>query len=116
MTQQNQWPSDLALAVISALPKLDAPEMAIRVLFETMYFASMRTEEGSAIAFHIVYLDPENPDPKPPKRILQDRWTHVPFGDRLPFRQLLSSLMLPTLVHRLSLYITIKVEICLFGD
>ncbi len=81
MTRQNQWPSDLASAVISALPKLDAPEMAIRVLFETMYFASMRTEEGSAIAFHIVYLDPENPDPKPPKRIIQDRWTHVPFGD-----------------------------------
>ena len=81
----NQWPTDLATAVLSSLPDQAAPEVAIRALFETMYFASLRTEEGVPIVFHIVYLNPENPDPKPPKRILQDRWTFVALQERLPF-------------------------------
>jgi tetratricopeptide (TPR) repeat protein len=50
-----------------------------------MYFASLTTEEGQGIAFHIAYIDPDNPDPSPPMRIRDDRWGFVGLGERLPF-------------------------------
>jgi hypothetical protein len=52
-------------------------------LFRIAYAASMATEEGQPITFEITWIDPENPDPDPPKRILADRWTTVPFTSRL---------------------------------
>jgi hypothetical protein len=33
----------------------------------------------------VVYLNPGNPDPNPPERIVQDRWTSVSLSQRLPF-------------------------------
>jgi len=42
-----------------------------------MYFASLKTEESKPVLFHIVYLDPEKPDPKPPKTLVHDRWRCV---------------------------------------
>ncbi len=60
-------------------------EHTLQRLFETMYFASLRTEEGHSIAFHIVYMNPEDPDPSPPERIVQDRWSYVVLECRVPF-------------------------------
>ena len=65
-------------AVHAQLRRQDQPLPSVEGLnrlFETMYFASMRTEEGHSIKFHIVYLDPENPDPFPPKRLRRVRWS-----------------------------------------
>jgi len=80
----NQSPRDLATTLCSELGrrKVDAPTVEVATaLFETMYFASLKTEESQAITFHIVYLDPENPDPKPPRRLTKDRWKYVRFDE-----------------------------------
>lgn len=45
----------------------------------------MRTEESQPITFHITYLNPDNPDPNPPRRIVKDRWQCVRLGERIPF-------------------------------
>jgi hypothetical protein len=80
------WPSDLADAVSAELNgERKPPGEVLRLLFQTMWFASLRTEEGSPIAFHVVYIDPDDPDPRPPVRIVQDRWAYVPLGQHLPF-------------------------------
>lgn len=80
VSRRNHSPTDLAGAVCSELkrrkahcPKLEVLEQ----LFGCMYFASLRTEESASIRVHIVYLDPRNPDPEPPMRILNDRWSFV---------------------------------------
>ena len=80
-------PSDLAEAVLSALDRSATrpPAGAIHRLFEVMYFSSLRTEEGQHVAFHLVYLDPESPDPRPPKRIRRDRWRCARLTERVPF-------------------------------
>lgn len=54
-------------------------------LLETMYAASLKTEEGEGIAFHIAFLDPSSPDPDPPPRVRSNRWKPVELGQRVPF-------------------------------
>ena len=79
-------PKDIAKSVCLELSRRGSacPKLEVLVnLFEAMYYASLRTEESLQIAFHIVYLDPENPDPKPPERIRNDRWSSVPFAQRI---------------------------------
>ena len=74
-----KYPADLARAVQSEIKRRSGvPSLeALISLFETMFFASIKTEESEPIIFNIVYLNPDNPDPNPPKRILQDRWENV---------------------------------------
>jgi hypothetical protein len=82
-------PSDLARIVEQTLREQQRPVPNAGVLdeiFETMYSASLRTEEGQTIVFHIVYTDPENPDPDPPGRIRTDRWRPAFLSQRVPFR------------------------------
>lgn len=81
-----KYPEDIANAVFLEIKKRTAecPSEDILVeLFETMYFASIRTEEAEPILFNIVYLDPDNPDPDPPERNVQDRWGHVEFSEQI---------------------------------
>ena len=52
----------------------------LSVIFDTLYFASLRTEEGEAVRCQLVYLDPANPDPDPPERIVKDRWEVTSFA------------------------------------
>lgn len=83
----NQFPRDLAEAVRSELRKRAStfPKLEVLVdLFESMYFASLKTEESQPIVFHVVYLDPENPDPNPPERIVKDRWSYVRLAKSIP--------------------------------
>lgn len=88
MPGANKSPKDLAEVVYAELQSQSdvSPSKEILCdLFETMYFASLRTEESQPIVFDVVFLDPDNPDPSPPERIRHDRWTSIPLASRLPF-------------------------------
>lgn len=81
-------PEDLAQAVTKELKKRkhqSLPMAVLTELFDTLYFASLKTEELQSIACYIVYIDPDNPDPKPPARIVKDRWSYVKLSKRVPF-------------------------------
>jgi hypothetical protein len=83
----NQYPRDLAQTVYFELQKRSAacPKLEVLIhLFESMYFASLKTEEAQPIIFHIVYLDSNNPDPDPPERIVKDRWSYVRLAKSIP--------------------------------
>jgi hypothetical protein len=90
----NQFPRDLADAVSSVLKTKASrrikPEL-LTELFEAMYFASLKTEESQPIAFHAVYIDPKDPDPAPPERIVKDRWSYVKLSK--PIRATISNLI-----------------------
>ena len=84
MNLKNKTPQNLAESVCAELRKRHAvvPDERIIVdLFETMYFSSLRTEESESITFHVVFLDPSQPDPKPPRNPVKDRWSFVPFAE-----------------------------------
>ena len=81
-----RYPEDIARAVFSKVKKGNDifPSKDILIeLFEILYFASIRTEEAEPIIFNIVYLDPNNPDPDPPKRKVRDRWGYVEFSKQI---------------------------------
>lgn len=83
-----KYPEDMARAVFLEIKKKrdEYPSEDVLVdLFEVMYFASIRTEEAEPIIFNIVYLDPTDPDPDPPKRIVRDRWGYVQFASKIKF-------------------------------
>lgn len=78
--RQSHSPKDLASAVHLELLKRGAnpPPLEVLVeLFESMYFASLRTEESKPVLFHVAYVDPQKPDPKPPDTTVHDRWSCV---------------------------------------
>jgi Probable sensor domain DACNV len=78
---------DLATFAHVQLETYDRPSPGAETLtklFRIMYASSMATEEGQSITFDIIWIDPENPDPNPPERIVADRWTVVPFESRIP--------------------------------
>lgn len=73
-------PKDLARVVRDELRARGRRPPALKrltTLLETMYFASLQTEEAEALRFHVVYLDSRNPDPNPPNRIVKDRWSYI---------------------------------------
>jgi hypothetical protein len=81
-------PATLAAGVRKALEanKSVVPSLAtLERLFETMFAASVHTEEGEPIAFHIAYMNPADPDPEAPPRIRRDRWLVWPLDTPLPF-------------------------------
>jgi hypothetical protein len=88
MEQTNKSPSDLAKVVFTELGRRHRERPALSVLSDllhTLYWASLKTEESQPIHCHIVYLNPDDPDPKSPERIVKDRWNCVPLGRRIPF-------------------------------
>ncbi|MCM0081687.1 hypothetical protein L4X63_08815 [Geomonas sp. Red32] len=88
MSSRNKTPRHLAESVCAELRKrhLSFPnERVITDLFETMYFSSLRTEESEPVKFHMVFLDPGVPDPKPPRNPMKDRWCYVPFEEPIAF-------------------------------
>ena len=85
---QNKHPNDLAEAVYADLQGRGLPcppAHLLTDLFETLYFASLRTEEGQPITVEVVYIDPDDPDPDPPLRIVEDRWTCVRLAAPIAF-------------------------------
>jgi hypothetical protein len=88
MDLKHKIPLDLARIVHTDLIRLrqeHPPLSVLSELFQTLYWASLKTEESQPVRCHIVYLNPDKPDPKPPRRIRKDRWICVPFGEQIPF-------------------------------
>lgn len=86
-TNRSDSPRDLAAAVYSELLRREknSPDTeTLTELFETMFFASLQTEESQQVRFHLVYLDPRNPDPKPPPYPPHDRWSCVALSEPIP--------------------------------
>jgi hypothetical protein len=83
-----KYPTDIAATVYSAIHPRARKGLSLEVLtrlFETMYFVSLRTDEGRHMVFSIVYIDPSNPDPDPPEEIVSDRWSCVSLEEYVPF-------------------------------
>lgn len=86
----NAKPKDLALHVLEKLKhsklSLPIPPMVIlEELFETLFFASMRTEESDLIKVTVTLIDPENPDPRPPREVVAERWSVIRFNEYMEF-------------------------------
>lgn len=81
--------ADLAAHVLSKLEhsKLNVAIPTLQILenlFECLFYASMRTEESDLIKVTVTLIDPNNPDPNPPKKISQERWSCVKFEKFIP--------------------------------
>ena len=88
MTMKNKTPRNLAESVCAELRKrrgVVPDEKIIVDLMETMYYSSLRTEESEPVIFHMVFLDPTQPDPKPPRNPAKDRWSYIPFAEPIHF-------------------------------
>jgi hypothetical protein len=87
MKSTNRYPKNLAQIVHSELKKrgksLDLN--CLISLFETLYFTSLRKEEGQPLTCYIIYISDKNPDPRPPLRIVRDRWSYLKFASRVSF-------------------------------
>jgi len=78
---------DLARTVFSELKarKLSHPRLNNLIsLFQSLYSASLHSEESRPITFDIVYLNPKDPDPKPPPNIRLARWKYFRLSETLP--------------------------------
>jgi hypothetical protein len=83
-----KYPEDLARIVYDYFTDKDMekpPVIVLKNLFEVMYFSSLKTEESDSIRCAITYLNPDNPDPEPPKRIVKDRWSFIRFEEAIDF-------------------------------
>lgn len=60
-------------------------EVVLNKLFETLFFTSLKTEEGQFIKVTVTLIDPNNPDPTPPKSVVADRWKFVKFKSSIDF-------------------------------
>lgn len=85
MRSRPSGPGDLASLLENELRRRgEGVDLAVlEDITETLYFASLRSEEGEPVRCQVAYLDPDNPDPDPPKRIVEDRWRVTPLGARL---------------------------------
>ena len=61
------------------------PEAVLTRLLETLYFASLKTDEGRPIYCTVNYVDPDEPVRTPHPSQPADHWSHVPFDRPLPF-------------------------------
>jgi hypothetical protein len=80
------YPVDLAKLVRSRLTggKGEKPSLEVLTkLFDTLHFASMKTEEGQPVSCALAYIDPDNP--RLPHSSLSTAWSCVSFASRLPF-------------------------------
>lgn len=82
------YPKDLARHVHAQLVLRKEKPPALPVLeklFETLYFASLKREENQPISCRVAFMNRRNPDPKPPRRIVADRWKCFALSNDLPF-------------------------------
>ncbi|MGY2132342.1 putative sensor domain DACNV-containing protein [Hymenobacter sp. HD11105] len=88
MAHINSTYHDLARLVYKKLTKTNYPqpsESILTHLFENLFFTSLKTEEGQLIKVTVTFIDPADPDPSPPERIVADRWNYIRFRKRIPF-------------------------------
>jgi sensor domain DACNV-containing protein len=82
----DSYPKDLSAKVAVALRRRKLPvppSEGLDRLFEVLFFASIKADELRTTTVSIIVLDPAAPDPSPPRRIRQDRWSYIPLGDPL---------------------------------
>ncbi|MEX0676795.1 MAG: putative sensor domain DACNV-containing protein [Pirellulales bacterium] len=87
MERTTQYPAHLAKLVANRLRSQhgNSPAEAVLTrLLETLYFASLKTDEGRPILCTVNYVDPQD-RPSPRGRPPADCWSHVPFERPLPF-------------------------------
>jgi sensor domain DACNV-containing protein len=87
MRNRSCYPRDLAIVVNDHLRRTKKRAIdidALTRLFEVAYFASMIREEAELLNCKLIYINPDNPDPNPPRRIVSDRWSCVPLQQRIP--------------------------------
>lgn len=82
-----KYPKDLAEVVHSEINRKHSSLSIGNLvsLFETMYFASIKTEESESIIFNIVYLDSPEQDPNQLEVVSHDHWSIVKFSDPILF-------------------------------
>jgi hypothetical protein len=90
MKKINATPLDLATVVFNKLINLKnkflrPSEQVLLSLFENLFYASLKTEESDFIKVTITLINAENPDPRPPKRIVKDRWTVIKLKKQIEF-------------------------------
>lgn len=90
MKKINATPSDLATVVFNRFKNLknqsNKPSEQILVnLFESLFFASLKTEESNFTKVTVTLINSENPDPKPPKRKVKHRWSIIKFEEQIEF-------------------------------
>ena len=77
------YPIDLAKEVMEHFESKETSLMIklekLTELFEILYFTSLKTEELQAIKARLIYIYKYIPDPHPPKRIMQSRWSYIRF-------------------------------------
>jgi hypothetical protein len=89
LDRSSQYPGHLAKLVAGRLRGDSAqspPEVVLTRMLETLYFASLKTDEGRPILCTVNYVDPDEPLATGSQtRRPADHWTHVPFDRPLPF-------------------------------
>ena len=83
-----QYPGHLAKLVALRLRTDQGsipPEAVLTRLLETLYFASLKTDEGRPILCTVNYVDPDNPLGQASDGRPADCWSHVPFERPLSF-------------------------------
>lgn len=81
----DSYPRDLSAKVAAALRRRNLPlpsPKGLDKLFEILFFTSLKAEELRSTKVSIIALNPAEPDPSPPIRILQDRWSFVSLEPR----------------------------------
>lgn len=86
---QNSKPQDLAALVLGKLKITrngqSTPDIAVlENLFDCLFYSSMCKEESELVRVTITFIDPQNPDPMPPKQLVPERWSCVPFEQCIP--------------------------------
>ncbi len=69
-----------APTIPSRLPNAEVPSAALVTLCETLYMASIATEEGEFVRLELVYIDPDRVEEK-----ADAAWQVFAFAERLPF-------------------------------
>lgn len=90
MSKPNETPADLARVVFNKIKGLKTSQPlptreVLNNLFENLFYASLKTEESDFIKVTITLINSENPDPKPPKRIVKHRWNVIRFQENIDF-------------------------------
>src|ERR1700730_6964738 len=83
----SSFPENLASHVRSQLIARKERPPSVKVLtslFETLYFASLQREESQPISCRVAFINRKRPDPRPPERIVADRWQFFALADDLP--------------------------------
>jgi hypothetical protein len=88
LDRTTQYPAHLAKLVATRLRSQHGnapPEAVLTRLLETLYFASLKTDEGRPILCTVNYVDPEDRQSPSATRRPADCWSHVPFERPLAF-------------------------------